>query len=201
MGKVLCHINDVGFSKKPTELSFYGKLREKMIQKPWDYVDTNDFIQRVTWRGTAFYGAIFDGHDLMNVDGQTQRSVWRAQSIIGVDFDHCPVHPQAMAKHYLDLGYMPWLAYKTFSSGKDGLYSFRLLWRVEVDHNVSYEQWKSVIDYLANLTEWGDPRARDCTRMWQGGNHGPSWVVPTAPIPYEQFRARIALDKALFTES
>ena len=200
MTKLLCHINDQGFTSKPTDIKFYGKLRERMIQRPWDYLAVNDFIRRVTWKGTAFYGCLFNGHDLMHAGNQSQRECWRAQTIIGVDFDHCPVHPRDMAKHYVDLGLMPWLAYKTFSSGLDGKYSFRLLWRVEVDHNISYEQWANVIKRLSRMTPYGDPRACDCTRMWQGGIHGPAWVVPMGPIAYQEFAARFALQDALYSD-
>jgi len=198
--KLLCQINDQSFTTKPTDPCFYGKLRERMIQKPWDYLAVNDFIKRVTWDGNAFYGCLFAGHDLMHAGNQSQRECWRAQSIVGVDFDHCPVHPKDMAIHYLDLGFMPWLAYKTFSSGQDGLYSFRLLWRVEVDLNVSYEQWASVIKRLSRMTEYGDPRACDATRMWQGGNHGPAWVATTSPWTYNEFATRFSLQEALFSD-
>ena len=190
---ILCHINDVGFSKKPTDLKFMGKLRDKMIQKPWDYVTERRFIEKIT-TGHAWYGCIFNGHDLMHCDTQSQRQCWRAQSIIAVDIDKCPVHPQDMAKFYTDLGYIPWICQPTFSDDPvNGPRSFRLLWRVEVDLNVSYEQWAAVIKGLSGLTEYGDPRARDCTRMWQGAHNSLSWKVPGLIWRYEEFATKLGL--------
>ena len=98
-----------------------------------------------------------------------------------------------MAKFYTDLGYIPWVAYKTFSNGQDGLYSYRLMWRVEVDHNVSYEQWHTVIKGLSGLTEYGDKRAQDCGRLWQGSHHSLSWKVPGLLWTYEEFATKLGL--------
>ena len=70
-----------------------------------------------------------------------------------------------MARFYTDLGYLPWAVYTTFSDGVNGLHSYRVMWRVEVDHNVTYEQWAEVIKSLSGLTEYGDKRARDCSRV------------------------------------
>ena len=187
---ILCHINDVSFSTKPTDLKFMGKLRDKMIQKPWDYVSEREFIEKIT-TGHAWYGCLFNGHDLMHTDEQSQRQCWRAQSIIAVDVDKCPIHPTDMAKFYTDLGYMPWIVQKTFSDDPQGPRSYRLLWRVEVDHNISYEQWASVIKGLSSLTEYGDKRARDCTRMWQGSHSSLSWKVPGLVWDYQSFADKL----------
>jgi hypothetical protein len=189
---ILCQINDVGFSTKPTDIRFMGQLRDKMIQKPWDYLTERRFIEKIT-TGHAFYGCIFDGHDLLEYADGRQRQCWRAQSIIAVDIDHCPIHPQDMAKFYTDLGYLPWIAYKTFSNGQDGLYSYRLMWRVEVNPNVSYEQWHAVIKGLSGLTEYGDKRAMDPSRMWQGSHNSLSWKVPGLIWRYEEFVNKLGL--------
>ena len=77
--------------------------------------------------------------------------------------------------------------------GNDGLYSYRILWRVEVDHRVTYEQWAAVIKGLSTLTEHGDPRARDCTRMWQGGWSAPSWHVPGLIWTYAELSGKLGL--------
>lgn len=175
MDKLLCQINDEGFTEKPTDIRFYGALRDKMIQKPWTCIEEDDFVDKVTRFGHAFYGNIFDGHDLM--EHGRQRECWRAQTLVGVDIDKTTADPQDMCWFYTQLGYLPWMAYPTFSDDEDGLRSYRLLWKVEVDHNVSYEQWADVIKGLSTLTEYGDKHARDCTRMWQGSDKGPCWWI------------------------
>ena len=192
MSKLLCQINNEGFTTKPTDVRFYGKLRDKMIQRPWAYISEDEFVEKVTEQGFAFYGNLFDGHDLMET-GQ-QRNCWRAQTIIGVDIDKTTADPQSLCHYYTEIGLMPWLAYPTFSDGKDGLRSYRILWRVEVDHRVTYEQWAAVIKALSTRTELGDARARDCTRMWQGGLKGPCWHVPnTLPWTYAELSRKLGL--------
>ena len=192
MQKLLCQINDVGFTTKPTDIRFYGALRDKMIQKPWSYLDEDEFVDKVTRKGFAFYGNLFDGHDLMET-GQ-QRKCWRAQTIVGVDIDKTTADPQMMCHFYTELGLMPWMAYSTFSDGKDGLRSYRILWHVEVDHSISYEQWADVIKALSTKTELGDKHARDCTRMWQGGLKGPCWHVPNSmPWTYGELASKLGL--------
>ena len=189
---ILCHINDVGFSQKPTDIKFMGRLRDKMIQKKWDYLTERRFIEKIT-TGHAFYGCLFQHRDLHEFAEGRQRQCWRAQSIVAVDIDHCPIHPHDMAKFYTDLGYIPWVCYKTFSNGKDGLYSYRLMWRVEVNHNVTYEQWHAVIKGLSGLTEYGDKRAQDPSRMWQGAHNSLSWKVPGLMWRYEDFVTKLGL--------
>ena len=168
---VLCQINDVGFTSKPTDIRVMGKLRDKMIQRGWVQLPDYDFVRKVTQEGTAFYGCLFNGLDLME-RGQ-QRLCWRMQTMIGVDFDHCPVQPEDMVATYDKEGFSPWLAYPTFSDGTEaGHRSYRLLWKCEYDLNASYEQWADVIKFFSGMTPYGDPRARDCSRMWQGGLRG-----------------------------
>ena len=181
MNKVLCQINDVGFTSKPTDIRFMGKLRDKMIQRGWVQLYDHDFIQKVTEQGTAFYGCIFNGRDLMET-GQ-QRLCWRMQTLIGVDFDHCPVSPEQMVQMYSCVGLDPWLVYPTFSDGTEAnLRSYRVLWKCEPDLNATYEQWAEKIKFLSNLTGYGDPRARDCSRMWQGGLKGFTHYDAYAPL-------------------
>lgn len=168
---VLCQINNVGFTSKPTDIRFMGKLRDKMIQRGWVQLPDYEFIRKVTEEGTAFYGCLFNGRDLMET-GQ-QRLCWRMQTMVGVDFDHCPVSPEKVIQMYSCVGLDPWLVYPTFSDGtENGLRSFRILWKCEYDLNATYEQWAEMIKSLSNLTGYGDPRARDCSRMWQGGLKG-----------------------------
>jgi len=189
---ILCHINDESFSSKPTDIKFMGKLRDKLIQKPWDYLTERQFIEKIT-TGHAWYGCIFQGHDLMHCDQQSQRQCWRAQSVVAVDIDKCPIHPIHMAHFYNDMGLIPWIVQTTFSDDPDGLRSYRLLWRVEVDHNVSYEQWAAVIKGLSLLTEYGDKHARDCTRMWQGSHSSLSWKIPGLMWDYKSLAKTLKL--------
>jgi len=184
MPKLLCQINDEGFATKPTDIKFYGRLRDKMIQKPWAYLDDSDFMHKVASEGFAFYGCLFDGHDLMET-GQ-QRKCWKAQTIVGVDIDKSTTDPLDMTAVYVKAGLAPWMVYPTFSDGKNGLRSYRLLWKVEVDLSVSYEQWASVIKGLSTLTPEGDPRACDCSRLWQGGRNGPIFYLPQSPLSYKK---------------
>jgi hypothetical protein len=178
---VLCQINDVGFTSKPTDIRVMGKLRDKMIQRGWVQLPDYDFVRKVTQEGTAFYGCLFNGLDLMET-GQ-QRLCWRMQTMIGVDFDHCPVSPEQMVQMYSCIGLDPWLAYPTFSDGVEaGLRSYRLLWKCEHDLNATYEQWAEKIKFMSNLTGYGDPRARDCSRMWQGSLKGFSHYDVYAPL-------------------
>ena len=188
---ILCQINDVGFSVKPTDIQFMGKLRDKMIQRKWDYLDTNVFLHKVTVQGFAFYGCLFNGHDLLEASEGRQRQCWRAQSIVAVDIDKCPIHPRDMAIFYDDLGYIPWIVYSTFSDNPYGLRSYRLMWRVEVDQNVSYEQWHAVIKGLSSLTEYGDKRAQDPSRLWQGSHNSLSWKVPGLMWNYKDFADKL----------
>lgn len=180
MNKILCQINDIGFTSKPTDVRFMGKLRDKMIQRGWVQLHDHDFVRKVTEQGTAFYGCLFNGHDLMET-GQ-QRLCWRMQTMVGVDFDHCPVSPEEMVEIYTKAGLRPWLSYPTFSDGTEpGLRSYRILWKCELDLNETYERWADAIKSLAAFTEYGDPRARDCSRMWQGGLRGFSHYDATSP--------------------
>ena len=190
---ILCQINDVGFSTKPTDIQFMGKLRDKMIQRKWDYLPANEFLHKVTVQGFAFYGCLFNGHDLLDASEGRQRQCWRAQSIVAVDIDKCPIDPQAMCRFYTDLGYIPWAAYTTFSDGTNGLRSYRIMWRVDVDHNVTYEQWAEVIKSMSLLTEYGDKHARDCSRMWQGSHNGLCWHVPGLNWTYAELATKLGI--------
>jgi hypothetical protein len=172
MVKLLCHLNDESFKTKPTDIRFMGKLRDKMIQKQWSYVTEDEFIDKIT-HGHAWYGNLFDGHDLMETG--RQRECWRAQTIVAVDIDKCSVDPVDMCNFYTDRGLEPWLCYTTFSDGTNGLRSYRLLWHVEVDHSITYEQWAKVIKALSTLTPHGDKHACDGTRMWQGSFGQVAW--------------------------
>lgn len=190
--KILCQINDVPFASKPTDNRFMGQLRDKMIQKPWDCLEESDFLQKVT-SGHAFYGCIFNGHDLLELSEGRQRQCWRAQSIVAVDIDKTTADPQRMCYFYTDLGYIPWAAYTTFSDDPNGLRSYRIMWKVDVDHRVSYEQWRDVIRKLGDLSGLGDKHAQDCSRMWQGSHNPLVWHVPGLRYDYEELSTKLGV--------
>ena len=65
------------------------------------------------------------------------------------------------------------------------------MWRVEVDPRVTYEQWHAVIKGLGGLTEYGDKRAMDPSRMWQGSHNSLSWKVPGLIWTYQELADRL----------
>ena len=182
MNTILCQLNTRGFTRKPQTLQEYGKLREKIIQRGWAALDENEFVDKVTNKGFAFYGCLFQGHDLME-SGQ-EKLCWRMQTMVGLDFDHCPVPPEQMAAFYAERGLDPWLVYGTFSDGTEvdqGLRSYRIVWRVEPNLNATYAQVHGFIKGLAAMTEYADKHAMTVTRMWQGSRSGPIIHDHTAP--------------------
>jgi hypothetical protein len=183
MNKVLCQINSKGFTQKPQTLQEYGKLREKIIQTGWQALTEGEFIHKVTEKGYAFYGCLFNGHDLMETG--REKECWRMQTLIGLDFDHCTVSPEEMAAFYAERGLDPWLVYGTFSDGTEvmeGKRSYRILWRVEPDLGATYTQVHEFIKGLAAMTPHADKNAMTVTRMWQGSRSGPIIYDPTAPM-------------------
>jgi hypothetical protein len=171
MNKVLCHLG-APRTAKPASLAEYGKLREQMIMSPWSCVSEVDFIRAVTEKGQPFYSALMDGRDLM--EKQYEKLVWRTQSLVGLDFDVCEVSGYDMANHFQYLGLKPWLGYYTFSNGSvKGGQSYRLLWRVDTDLNLSYDQCAAALKKMRAMTNnLSDKNAANPTRMWQGTNSG-----------------------------
>jgi hypothetical protein len=170
---VLCQIDRRGRKEKPHTMQEYGKLRDHMIQRPWESFDDECFLELVTEKGCTFYGCLFKGLDLMEL--QFQKLCWHTQTLIGVDFDKCKVEPEAMVDLYSELGFLPWLAYRTFSDGElEGKSSYRLLWKVDIDLNVSYDQTHRFIKKFASLagTDLADKHSMDPSRMWQGSTKG-----------------------------
>ncbi len=154
-----------------------------MIQKTWDFLSQREFLERVTKRGQAFFGSLFQGRDLMEL--QTQRECWLTQTLIGVDFDHCLKDPVGICEIYKKAGYPVWAGYSTFSDEESSPEnSFRLLWRVKVNLNRSYEETFSFIKEMSVLPGKGvaDPRSRDPGRLWQGSNKGPFLYDPKSPL-------------------
>jgi hypothetical protein len=171
MEKIVCHLGAPRTSK-PQSLAEYGKLREKMIQREWVALHEHEFVRAVTEQGTPFYGALLNGRDLMEL--QYEKLCWRTQSLVGLDFDVCDVPGNDMIGWLTHKGLRPWLGYYTFSNDPaNGGESYRLLWRVDTDLNLSYDECaaalKELKKYAFNLA---DKHACNPTRMWQGSNSG-----------------------------
>ena len=177
---ILCHLGDPR-SAKPQTLQEYGKLREVMIQRPWACLSETDFIKAVMERGTPFYGALLQGRDLQEL--QFEKLCWRTQQVVGLDFDVCDVSINDMIYIFSDAGIHPWASYRTFSDGKvPGKDSFRLLWRVEVDLNTTYEETTRAIKKLRLMSgNYADKFACNATRLFQGTTKGVNHYDPTAP--------------------
>ena len=171
MNKILCHLGDPRQSK-PATLQEYGKLREKMIQRPWESLHEHEFVRLVTEQGCPFYGAILNGRDLQEL--QFEKLCWRTQSIVGLDFDACEISGDNMAKHFQYLGMKPFLGYYTFSNGAVPFrQSYRLLWRTETDLNLRYDECARALKKMRVLSNnTSDKNANNPSRLWQGSNSG-----------------------------
>ena len=168
---ILCHLGDPR-TAKPETLQEYGKMREKMIQLNWISLPEDTFIRMVTSVGCPFYGALLNGRDLMEL--QFEKLCWRTQSLVGLDFDVCPVTSDEMVSLFSDYGIRPWLSYRTFSDGLEpGRQSYRLLWRVDTDLNTTYEETARALKKLRSMSgDYADKHAANPTRMWQGTTKG-----------------------------
>lgn len=179
MGNLLCHIGQ-SRGYKPQSRPEYGRLRETLIQSTWQFLSEENFIERVTTQGCPFYQCLFNGADLLET-GREKES-WRVQVFAGLDYDQCPVSGIEMVYWYAMLGLRPWLAYHTFShENGSGTHSYRILWKVCVDLNLSYEECSASLKHLRikghNLA---DKYACNPTRLWQGTNKGFLFYDPEA---------------------
>ena len=182
MSTIVCHIGNPR-SAKPQTLQEYGKLREQIIQRPWKSLEPLEFAHLVTEKGCPFYGALMNGIDLMEL--QYEKLCWRMQKIAGLDFDKTEIRPNEMVERFENLGLRPWLAYPTFSDRTTGknIRSYRLLWQVESDLNLSYAQTTIALKKLRELSgNLADKFATNCTRMWQGSTHGFTHYSGNAPL-------------------
>ena len=177
---ILCHLGDPR-TAKPATLQEYGKMREKMIQRDWISVPEDTFIRMVTSVGCPFYGALLNGRDLMEL--QYEKLCWRTQSLVGLDFDVCEVSSDEMVALFSDYGIRPWLSYRTFSDGTEpNKQSYRLLWRVDTDLNLSYDDTAKALKKLRNMSgDYADKHAANPTRMWQGTTKGFTHYDLSAP--------------------
>jgi hypothetical protein len=171
MNSILCHLGAPRTSK-PASLPEYGKLREQMIQRNWVSLSEVDFIRAVTEQGCPFYGALLNGRDLMEL--QFEKLCWRTQSLVGLDFDVCKVSGNDMVEWFNFFDMKPWLGYFTFSNdGRFRNQSYRLLWRVETDLNLTYDECSRALKALRKQSgDLADKHAANPTRMWQGSNSG-----------------------------
>ena len=169
---ILCQLGAPRFSK-PQTIQEYGKLRDVMIQSPWISVDDNHFINLVTRRGTPFYGCLFNGHDLLTEADGRQKNCWRQQTLVCLDFDKCEVDPHRMTRFFHQEGKTPWFTYRTFSDGTADGHSYRLVWKVEDDLNLTYDEVRSAIKSLASpVADHADKHSMDASRLWQGSRRG-----------------------------
>lgn len=182
MNSVVCHMGDAR-QAKPQTLQEFGKLREQMIQRSWVCLSEQEFVTRVTEQGCPFYGALMNGGDLMEL--QFEKLCWRTQTLIGLDFDDTVFDTQTMTQWFAKIcGIPPWLVYHTFSQkdNQPGQQSYRLLWRVEIDLNLKYDQVAAALKKLRSMSrDHADKHALNPTRMWQGCLTGPVHYDPKAP--------------------
>jgi hypothetical protein len=171
MEKIVCHLG-APRTAKPSSLQEYGKLREKLIQQPWECLHEHEFVRLVTEKGCPFYQALMNFRDLQEL--QFEKLVWRTQQLAGLDFDVCEISADDMRKHFQYLGFQPWLVYPTFSNGTTpGLQSYRLLWRVQCDLNLTYGECSRALKRLRSFSNnLADKHAINPTRMFQGSNAG-----------------------------
>jgi hypothetical protein len=171
MNSILCHLGAPRIAK-PDTLQEYGKLREQMIQKPWVALSESDFVTSITQKGTPFYGALLNGRDLMEL--QFEKLCWRTQSLVGLDFDVCQTSGWEMLLTFANMGLQPMLGYHTFSHNPDnGGESYRLLWRVDTDLSLTYDECARALKKMRLLSgNLADKHAVNPTRMWQGTNRG-----------------------------
>lgn len=177
---IVCHLGDPRTSK-PATLREYGKLRERLIQQDWTSISELDFVEAVTKRGQPFYQALMNTRDLMEL--QYEKLCWRLQVFAGADFDKCKVSASEMITSFISKGMKPFLAYNSFSHDpQSGLHNYRLLWRIETNLNMSYDQTHESLKKIRELSgNLSDKNATNCTRLWQGSNSGPVHYDTHAP--------------------
>jgi hypothetical protein len=180
MSSILCHLGNPR-SSKPESLQEYGKLREQMIQAPWACLSEEEFVVAVTQKGCPFYQSLMNGNDLQEL--QFEKLVWRCQVFAGADFDKCDVSALEMVQRFTQKGIQPWMAYNSFShDDRNGLHNYRLLWRVETDLNLSYDETAKALKKIRELSgNLSDKNACNNTRMWQGTTRGACFYDEFAP--------------------
>lgn len=171
MEKIVCHLG-APRTAKPATLQEYGKLREKLIQQPWECLHEHEFIRLVTEKGCPFYQALMNFRDLQEL--QFEKLVWRTQQLVGLDFDVCDVSGLDMVQWFDYFDMKPWLGYFSFSNdGRFRNQSYRLLWRVETDLNLTYDECARAIKAMRKQSgDLADKHAVNPTRLWQGSNSG-----------------------------
>lgn len=169
---VVCHLGKPRTAKPETQHE-YGQMRVRMIQSPWVALSEQDFLWAVTVRGCPFYTALMQGSDLMEF--QSEKAVWRTQSFFGLDFDKCDIGSREAISLFENQGLEPWAAYHTFGNNPkvNGGESFRLLWRVEADLNLTYDECSAALKEMRRVSYGrADKYALNPTRLFQGTNFG-----------------------------
>jgi len=168
---IVCHLGEPRVAK-PQSLQEYGKLREKLIQQPWTCISEIDFVTAVTQKGCPFYQGLMQSNDLQEL--QFERLVWRQQSLVGLDFDVCEVGGWEMLLTFANMGMQPMLGYHTFSHDPtNGGESYRLVWRVQTDLNLTYDECTRALKKMRVLSgNYADKMALNPTRLYQGTTRG-----------------------------
>jgi hypothetical protein len=95
-----------------------------------------------------------------------------------------------MVDHYRYKGYEPWLVYRTFSDGEVPGRCYRMLWKVEADLNMAYEEVSAFIKKMASYAKGhADKKCHDPSRLWQGSTKG--------TIYYSESAAKLNMRKGL----
>lgn len=175
-------IDDRGRTNKPT-FEEYGDIAYRIITKPFSLLPDYEVISRITLRGFPFYGCLFwQVHEEQDFSYSAQ---WRAQSIVGIDFDHVlmTIDDAIMQAIYLtlecELPFQFFFAYHTFSSTEETP-RFRLVFKL----TESFHQPRTHLEINAMLrqaNEWyfenqADRNALSAVKLWQGANTGPYYV-------------------------
>lgn len=158
---------------KPASNDEYGAVRWEILAKGPITLSDNEFINLVTNHGCPFYGALVrDGYD----GTQSFTTMWKKQTLVGVDFDDCTIPWKDMVLHYKRVGLCPWFAYETFS----GPGNYRLIFKVDPSDNGTQEDWAHTIKVMAHIGGTSsDKKSGGSLRMWQGSLSGTLYCART----------------------
>jgi hypothetical protein len=114
---------------------------------------------------------------------QSEKAVWKMQSILGLDFDCCTLNATEMVDLFRSIGKEPFLVYHTFSNDPiaNGGESYRLLWKVDIDLNLTYQECSAAIQAMRRISLGNaDKFCCNPTRLFQGCNSGAFLFNPEA---------------------
>ncbi len=138
---------------KPSSLEEYDRIKAAALlaneTQPLDL----SFVTEVTTKGLPFYGYTQDAF-----------GEWKSQTLVGLDFDDCPLDPADTVRHYKRLGFNPWFAYTTFG----GTGNYRIIFKC-AEGEWEESQWKSFIRIFSYFAgQCVDLAACNPRRFWQG---------------------------------